>query len=1114
MDEKNVYKLNLRLMNFLRDYEEKDFSFDDLSKVFSNTELMRLLQYRRGQNNLINILKRIDLSDEFQKLINENTRTLIQNNDYEEYMLLADDEIILDALHKGKVENPEDLLSVLSTDETKIRALNFRNVKKNISVVADVLSGIKDDSLKLEYINNLDIHNRKHLISMINITDENISRQLIEKYPNESGNLISKLENEEMRIYYYERYFRKLESRYKKIIFDSLSEENQIKYLNRYWKHLNDEERLSHLSVLKREDVILEKIGNISSDFEKIKLISKLGSNQKELIRKIESTISYHDGKQLIRKLKKAELEFAIADLNIDKLFAAIDDKEKVKFIKESFGLTSNVELLILSTIKDYKNIEDIINHQDYFPEYDSKYDKLIIRCAEQYKVNSDQLIKLVKLAGLEILKNIQNENIQKLVNLDEESFNKVIDLFDVEKHKMDESTLNDVINMYLQRSFKLSYPEIININAAIRLGIQDGDKEIVLSLMDKIVNEYDVSKILKKHNYTSEELLKELISSATPDVKAMNCLREITNGYIVYKRNEYVQSNISTLQEKFCAARVEPKYAQKFMIENYPISIIRQEVFNPNRITLKQGYSEREVEFVNHPTALETIIKFKRNPSQFNRIPEEAKKYMPIFEKLFQVPDLLLSSTPSESLRWIYEPVTYVSPEPIRDILIDLDVDALKTGILKDDSIYKLLSDTLSKYKVLGYTKEMCDTFCSVDLWTYGSTISSLMKNFPVIYDELKEKMEKGEIKNITLPALLDMAECFRMDSNKLALIFGKDNIRLISSNPGPNSSSESKEKRIAKAQEYLSVMHEREYVSVPSCDRDFELSSGKKMNVVIGNVSDPINLTYGERTGACMRIGGHANSLFDFCLNNEHGFHIRFSSSDDERFVSRVSGFRNGNTVFLNELRTSVDGRYTNEDVREACEMAARFLIEQSKDSPHPIENVVIAPEYVMKGEPTTQLNVSEIKKGVGIFYSDVNANNAVVIATSNSDDSLVPVKLGNGGMTKYPVQRGKIRMHVGETCIEHLNRIELIDQILSGKQIEDTTTTSKKDIAFCYCGEDWYVAVDSKGTVSEYIMKSSTKKGVANKEKEECLAMIKQNFGYSNDNPNTNGLGGTKR
>ena len=79
--------------------------------------------------------------------------------------------------------------------------------------------------------------------------------------------------------------------------------------------------------------------------------------------------------------------------------------------------------------------------------------------------------------------------------------------------------------------------------------------------------------------------------------------------------------------------------------------------------------------------------------------------------------------------------------------------------------------------------------------------------------------------------------------------------------------------------------------------------------------------------------------------------------------------------------------------------------------------------------------------------------------------------------GGIKKYPVQRGKVRMYEGEKALEHLERIELVDQIISGKPIDEATTKPKKDIMFCYCGEDWYVTVDSKGNIGEYVMANST-------------------------------------
>ena len=39
-------------------------------------------------------------------------------------------------------------------------------------------------------------------------------------------------------------------------------------------------------------------------------------------------------------------------------------------------------------------------------------------------------------------------------------------------------------------------------------------------------------------------------------------------------------------------------------------------------------------------------------------------------------------------------------------------------------------------------------------------------------------------------------------------------------------------------------------------------------------------------------MRIGGHADDLFNFCLKDDHGFHIRFTNPEDETFEDTTRG------------------------------------------------------------------------------------------------------------------------------------------------------------------------------------------------------------------------------
>lgn len=1112
MDELNTKKLNLRLMNLYRDYEGKTLSFDIVNQYFSYNELLRILDASRQKDMLINLLKKLDLSLEFQKIIDQKSVECFERTEINDFMQLASDDVILDCLANMTKEHSEQYGVYLKTDKARIEALNYASIKNNPNSSLFIIMNMDDDDLKIKYMHLVGKNNISSVLS--SIKNVKLKENLIDRFPKDSGVLISTLENEEERIYYYEKYFKKLDSYNKKLVFGSLSEENKEKYLQRYWKKLSDEEKCFHLSEIGNDELVLEKARESLSDLHMIQLVYVLGDRRKELTSALVKNISYTNPKRLVKKMKSIGVE-CFDKLDILTLFSKHTDREKLNI---SDLLSIEVKLVLLSTMKNFKNTEKIINHEQDLPKYDERYNSLIVRYAEKYHLNKEHLIELVRVSGLEILKNIRSLNIQKIVNLKDDSFDKLMMLFDPDKYKMDSSTLNDNINIFLQRTFKQQYPDIINISSHIRLGIQNGEKSNVLSLLEDIIEQYDISQILNKYNYNSEQFLSELMKNEASNVKVIECLLEITNGYIVYKRNEFIKEHIFEFQHKFSNSVLDVRSALNFVIKNYPVEFLREKVFNPKKVTSVLGYGKDEIDFVNHPEVLDMIVDFKRNSFKYEAIPENVKKYMSTFNKLFEKNfNVLGLGNIDNDIKRVYFPVSEVDQGLFRDVLMDLDVELLEQGILKDENSFKLLHDTLTKYKLFGISEQMRDSLSRVDISTDSYTLSYMIKYFPTIYEDLNLKKDRGEIKNITVSSILDMAQCYSLESNKITKLLGKQDARLISSNPGPNSSSWQRDQRLNKAQEYLKHMYKRNYVSIPSSDSDLELSNGKKINVVVGNVSEPINLTYGERTGACMRMGGHADDLFKFCLTDDNGFHIRFSDPKNDEFISRVSGFRNGNTVFLNELRYSENIEYTNDEVKEACILAARGLIEQSKDCSSPIENVVVAPDFVMKGERKSSLNVNEIRKGVGAFYTDVRADNATVLATSNPDNSLVAVKLGNEGVKKYPVQRGKVRYYDGEKALDQLDKIEMLDQMFSGVNIEDTVTPPKRDVVFCYCGEDWYVSMDSNGVISEYVMANSNKKEIANREKMECVNQIRQKFGINANQTlqmHTENIGGVRK
>ena len=347
-----------------------------------------------------------------------------------------------------------------------------------------------------------------------------------------------------------------------------------------------------------------------------------------------------------------------------------------------------------------------------------------------------------------------------------------------------------------------------------------------------------------------------------------------------------------------------------------------------------------------------------------------------------------------------------------------------------------------------------------------------------------------------VSTTSIIDVADCYDSISQNLKFLFGKEDYTILKSNPIPNRSSYTTKMRIEIATKLLIDMRNREYITVPPSREVYELPKKKKIKISVGDIHSIDNLTLGERTGACMRIGGAGYSLFNFCLLNENGFHVKFIDPETNKVVSRVSGFRNGNTVFLNQLRLSLSEKYTNQDLGEACRLFAKKLIEDSKDSKYPIQNVVISPDHAMSyyDKNTQNLGINDIKKGFKSFYSDVR-NPAVVLATSNPDNSLVPIELGPTNSEKYPPLRKEIVKKYGRDAKSSKNQILLLDEYYLTGDYESVDLEDTSDIIYTIQGEDWYITVDSSGKIDTYVMKSSKNKTVATEEMTSELETLKE-------------------
>ena len=406
-----------------------------------------------------------------------------------------------------------------------------------------------------------------------------------------------------------------------------------------------------------------------------------------------------------------------------------------------------------------------------------------------------------------------------------------------------------------------------------------------------------------------------------------------------------------------------------------------------------------------------------------------------------------------------------------LSQILINLDINIICNTILNDEELYNKLLDIMTKKKLHKLPKELKPLIDMAGISDDYTNIASFITFFKTILSSERARLQaNGKNPNEALSAIANIlvnAEIYSSISSVYSQILGTEDTKLIKANPKPNDATRKTEnnQRLKEAVELTKGLFTRREVTIPSFDKDIPIGNNKKLNAIVGNFTDPSNLTHGERTGACMRIGGVGETLFEFCLKNPNGFHIRFEDPETHEYISRVSGFRNGNTVFLNELRYSCNQeKYSNEDVVEACRLVSEELIELSKNSTCPIENVVIAKQYALSSSPLNpiDLEVDTIKKGLPKFYSDVD-NKAIVLATTTPP--FKKIDFNKSRVPTYEPCRGKIiKTKDKKELSGKINRIVAIKQMLEGTSYE---TIKRIDfptgLLYGIVADDWYIYVD---------------------------------------------------
>lgn len=898
------------------------------------------------------------------------------------------------------------------------------------------------------------------------ISDDDLKIELIKKDRTLTFSILKTLSSDEKLL----EAIYNLDDRFRDACFYSFikyfrSDENKLKYV--------EDAQINELNMLQ---ALIESLNDIDLKYYAFNKYIKNNYPKYEKYELFQLINSIDDPKVKISKLnefvddyinnKFKILNFVILRRNIEseeenildlifKLSVNVEDEYKV----DIFNILKKLESIMKV---EFKYINNIINNISDFSKLSSVSNYILSKYIEYYqdRINSNHLVLFVDKFGLESLKYLTNKNIVSIINMNDDNFIKFLNIFSEKFTKLDNQHVNTVYNSCIQREYRIKKQEEYNIFSLIKDAIDEKNIKVLKELLIKI-------DIFKMFDGDIDTIINRIINSDNIQ-EYLDKINILSNSYIKRRREEYIESRKKDFYKE---VNLENRYEKNAAIKYYLSHMSYDDIESFFKLIDNIDVNELDSDvrdLVVDRDKLIRILKFKINPKEekYSGDKIDIKKFSKVLNYMYENNLIELPNDLDLNCEYFPKEIDYSSFLPA---LVDININNLVNNIFSDKKIYEEFLNYLSKYRILGFGDTFNEIFklCDVD---YGNdTFIGLISYFDKIKDRVNTKNE--------LMSLIDWSNCYSSLSSIYGIVLGIEDFGLIKSNPGPNSASLSRQERLDEALRKIEKMYDRSYVSVSPINQDIKLKSGKNIHVTLGEVTNTNNLTLGERTGACMRIGGAGSTLLDYCIENDNGFHIIFRNSDNN-FVSRVSGFRNGNTVFLNQLRFSKDDNYETEDVIDACLLVAKMLITKSKDSSYPIDNVVISATQAMLGVSKEEdLKITNPTDNLGYFYSDVK-DKAVVIATRSKTSSFVPINLNQDGIPKYDTVRGKVSKITDKLeILQIINKTRIINNLLNGEEIDNIETLQEdyiNNVSYVISGEDFYILVDNNDNIiEEFIM-----------------------------------------
>lgn len=417
---------------------------------------------------------------------------------------------------------------------------------------------------------------------------------------------------------------------------------------------------------------------------------------------------------------------------------------------------------------------------------------------------------------------------------------------------------------------------------------------------------------------------------------------------------------------------------------------------------------------------------------------------------------------------------------------------DETKEALLSDTN-YKAVQELantsgllqLSMISELGYHNSHSSQFSDIQKYVSDTELSNALANIPSLMSLLTP--EEFTIDN--LDKILDFKDMFKYADLKQISLLGKDVIKKIYSNNGFTSSSQAE--RINVACDLVSAMVSRKESTVPYINGTY-----RNYRYSMYDSTDETLLTTGLDTNACFRVCGNDNDFLHYCALDKNGFVIKLTDSEGN-FIGRASGFRNGNGVYINQLRTIYDKKssaYSSERdaIIKTFEQACNDIVETSQNNPNEetkIDFVVVTRSYTLDetssnvdGRTTDKIGnnpmetdsedwkqfratTKNLREAARLDYFTTDFGNYSIICMKSAVGELAPEKIKKGDVPAlYPRTRKQVTVNEPNETIENdINKIKACYSHQTGKDFSYVKVPQGCKIV---TGDNWYIVFGNQG------------------------------------------------